>query len=375
MKTRTRRFALAAAALSLTTGLAACGTAEQAGNGDGGNDSSNASGASDGIRIGLLLPESKTARYEKFDRPYIEEAVAELCADCEVLYANASQDPAKQQQQVDSMLTDGVDVLILDAVDYKAIESSVNKAEQQGVPVVAYDRLAEGPIDAYVSFDNVAIGRLQGEALLEAMRANGDPMDGQTILINGSPTDPNAGQFKQGMHEALDGNVQVAAEYDVPDWSPDQAQTSAAGAITAAGVENVVGVYAANDGMAGGVIAALKAAGADPLPPVSGQDAEITGVQRILSGEQTMTIYKAIRPEAQAAAEFAVALARGEEITTATGTVDNATARDVPATIIAPTVLTRDNIAETVVADGYWTIEEICDAAHQDACREAGLLD
>ncbi|MFC7720413.1 substrate-binding domain-containing protein [Nonomuraea recticatena] len=159
--------------------LAGCGTAGQSGQtggARGGTASPNAIGSiAEGFKIGLLLPESKTARYEKFDRPYITADIKAQCPKCEVVYNNANQDPNQQQQQVDSMLTNGVKILILDAVDAKAIASSVAKAKSQGAKVVAYDRLAGGPVDAYTSFDNLQVGKAQGQALLDAIKAGATP--------------------------------------------------------------------------------------------------------------------------------------------------------------------------------------------------------
>lgn len=365
---RSALTAVAVAALALASG---CGQAPQA----GGNASGSAGAASveQGFKIGLLLPESKTARYEKFDRPLIEQNIKQLCPKCTVQYLNANQQASLQQQQVDTALTAGVKVLILDSVNFKSIASSVAKAKAQNVPVVAYDRLAEGPISAYTSFDNENIGKLQGQAFLDAISKGGNPKRGKTVLINGSPDDPNAAQFKKGMHSVLDGKIDLGAEYDTPDWSPDQARTEAAGAITKLGVKNVVGIYAANDGTAGGAIAALKAANANPLPPVTGQDAEVAGLQRIVTGDQYATIYKSIKPQAEAAAGFAVALATGKKYDKATSTVSSANAQNVPAVIVPAVTVTKANIKDTVIKDGYWTVAEICTAQYAAACKAAGL--
>ncbi|GAA2894337.1 sugar ABC transporter substrate-binding protein [Streptosporangium fragile] len=359
--------------LSMTLGLAACGTAEQAGGPASPAATGGATGnVAEGFKIGLLLPEAKTARYEKFDRPYIEQNITKLCPKCEVVYNNANQDPNQQQQQVDSMLTNNVKVLILDAVDAKAIASSVSKAKQQGAKVIAYDRLAGGPIDAYTSFDNFQVGKMQGEALLNAIKAGGDPKRGPIVMINGSPTDPNAGDFKKGAHSVLDGQVTIGKEYDTPDWSPDQANTEATGAFTALGADKVIGVYSANDGMAGGIARAMQNAGVKKGTPLTGQDAELAAIQRILLGTQTMTIYKPIKPEAENVARMAVDIGMGKQVN-GTGTVDNGTSSSIPAQIIQPIVVTKDNIKDTVVKDGFWKVEEICTPDVQAACQSAGL--
>ncbi|MBX9388587.1 sugar ABC transporter substrate-binding protein [Streptomonospora nanhaiensis] len=363
----------AAAALSaLALVVSGCG-ATTTGTGEEGGDAS----VEEGFKVGLLLPESKTARYEEFDKPLFEQALQELCENCELLYQNADQETSKQQSQAEAMLTDGVDVLVLDAVDSEAAAGIVNNAQSQGVPVVAYDRLAEGGVDYYVSFDNHRVGQVQAEALLAALEEEGGSGEPQIVMINGAPTDPNAGDFKDGAHEVFEGQVEIAAEYDTPEWSPDQAQTEMEQAITSVGADNIDGVYVANDGMAAGVVAALKSAGVDDLPPITGQDAEIAGVQRIISGEQYMTVYKAIEPEARTAAEMAVAAATGEEYQAGEGVelteVEDNDGNTIPAVLIEPVPVTVDEVQDTVVADGFYTVEEICteEYADTDFCQEA----
>ncbi|MFI9274536.1 sugar ABC transporter substrate-binding protein [Kitasatospora sp. NPDC052896] len=363
MKLGLARAAVAATVLSLLLVTAACGYARQAGG------SARAAGGT--VRIGLLLPESKTTRYEQFDRPLIEAAIRALAPGAQLDYYNANQNATQQQTQVDTALTKGDQVLILDAVDARAVESSVRKAHDAGVRVVAYDRLAQGPVDSYVSFDNVRVGRLQGEALVAAVgdRAPG----GRIIMINGSPTDPNAAQYKQGAHQAINGRLTVAREYDTPDWDPNNANQEAAAAITALGPATVVGVYAANDGMAAGIATALRAA--DLSVPLTGQDAQLDAVQRILAGTQTMSIYKPYRPEAEVAAEMAVALARHQPLPAALAPTaqTNGSGQTVPSVLVPPTVLTRDNIRSTVVADGLYPVARICTPDYASACGAAGF--
>src|SRR5919112_1947592 len=289
--------------------LAACG------DDDNGSSDSGSSGDGGGSgSIALLLPETKTARYESQDRPNFERKVGELCPDCEILYSNAEPDPAKQQQQAEAAITKGAKVLVLDPVDAASAGAIVTRAKQSQIPVISYDRLiTDADIDYYISFDNEQVGKLQGESLVKKLTDDG--AKGSIIMINGAPTDNNAKLFKEGAHSVIDSSdFKVAKEYDTPDWSPDKAQQEMEQAITAVGKGGFVGVYAANDGTGGGAIAAMKAAGIDPKTrPTTGQDAELAAIQRILIDEQYMTVYKAIKPEAEAAAELAVALGRGEE--------------------------------------------------------------
>lgn len=316
-------------------------------------------------KIGLLLPDAKTARYESFDRPVFEQRVAEL-GDYEVLYANADQDMSKQQQQAESLLAAGISVLVLDPVDAEAAVSIVNTANSLGVPVVAYDRLISGgDIAYYVSFDNALVGVLQAQALVNALATGGG---GGILMVNGSPTDSNAPQFAEGALSVINSShLTVLASYDTPDWSPDKAQEWVAGQISRFGSQ-IEGVYAANDGTASGAISALRAANLSPLPLVTGQDAELAAIQRIVAGDQFMTVFKDVRPQARKAAEVAVALAEGEEVTSPVD-VDG-----IPATLLLPVAVTRANIDQTVIADGFWTIEQICTADYERACAEAGLI-
>jgi D-xylose transport system substrate-binding protein len=350
-----RRAVTTAAVIVVAAGsLAACGANEaQTGSGDDGAK-----------KIALLLPESKTTRYEAFDRPLFEQKVAELCDDCEVVYFNADQDPAKQQQQVESAITEQVDVMVLDPVDGEAAAGLVTSAQDADIPVIAYDRFIEGS-DYYMSFDNAQVGKLQAEALVEAVGGSGS-----VLMLNGAPTDPNAAQFKEGAHSVLDGSdVEILAEYDNPDWSPENAQQWTTDQLGKFKPSDIDGVYAANDGQAGGVVAALTGAGIsrDALPPITGQDAELAAIQRIVAGEQYMTIYKPIKVEAEKAAEVAVDIANGEEIT---GTTDF---EGVDSFIFDPIIVTQDNVQDTVVADEFYTVEEICAGAYADDCQAAGL--
>jgi D-xylose transport system substrate-binding protein len=356
-------IALGLAAIML--GSSACADSEEPAGGEG-------QSTDKGFKIGLLLPESKTTRYEAFDRPLIEAKLKDLCAKCEVLYQNADQDSTKQQSQADAMLTQGVKVLILDAVDAKAAAGIVSQAKEQKVPVVAYDRLASGPVDYYVSYDNRVVGETQGKALLEALQAGGDPKRGKIVMINGAPTDPNAADFKAGAHSVLDGKINLGKEYDTPDWSPDKAQQQMEQAITALGKDKIVGVYAANDGTAGGAIAAMKSAGITKLPPVTGQDAELAAIQRILSGQQFMTVYKAIKPEADTAAEMAIALATGKKFDGETVTKNNGD-KDVPSVLLQPVSVTKENVKDTIIADGFYKVEQICSGDYAKACADAGI--
>jgi D-xylose transport system substrate-binding protein len=353
----------------MALGLAACGDDDDDGGGGGGG----AEGGDGGGKIALLLPESKTARYESQDRPNFERKVKELCSDCEILYSNADQDPAKQQQQAEAAITQGAKVMVLDPVDAASAGAIVQRAKQSDIPVVSYDRLiTDADIDYYISFDNEKVGQLQGESLVKKLQDDG--AKGDIIMINGAPTDNNAKLFKEGAHSVIDSSeFKVAKEYDTPDWSPDKAQQEMEQAITAVGKDGFVGVYAANDGTGGGAIAAMKGQGIDPKTrPTTGQDAELAAIQRILIGEQYMTVYKAIKPEAEQAAELAVALAKGETPPKPEDTVDNGM-KDVPSILLEPVAVTKDNIKDTIIKDEFWPVDEVCTGKYAAACKEAGI--
>ncbi|ATW48678.1 substrate-binding domain-containing protein [Streptomyces peucetius] len=365
MNAHLRRAAVAAAATTVLIPLAACGTEEEPG-----------VRLSDDIVVGLLLPENQAARYEQFDKPVIEERIARLTnSKGKVLYANAKHDADLQTQQLESMIEDGVDVLIVDAVDSKAIAGAIEKADEADIPVVAFDRLAEGPIDGYVSFDNEQVGHIQGKALLEALKSGaGASTSGKVVMMNGALTDPNAAMFKKGAHTELDGKVEIGLEYDTKDWKPENAQANMEAAIASLGKDAIAGVYSANDGMAGGIIRALKSAGVTDLPPVTGQDAELAAVQRIVAGDQYMTVYKQYAPEAAAAAEMAILLARHMSLGAAAHTdIDTPTEESVPTVRIPVIALTQDNIKETVVQDGLYTVDQICVPEMREGCEEIGL--
>jgi D-xylose transport system substrate-binding protein len=332
-------------------------------------------------KIALLRRETQSTRYETADRPLVEERLKQLCPNCQLLYSNANQDSAAQLSQVEAALTNGAQVMVLDPVDSAAAAAAADRAKAQNVPVIAYDRLIlnTANVNFYISFDNRQVGVLQARSLVNRLDQLGKTRP-QIVMINGSPADNNAKLFKEGAHSVFDplvqqGKLVIAREYDTPDWSPDQAQREMQQALTALG-NQVDGVYCANDGTAGGAIAAMTTAGLSPLPPVTGQDAELAGIQRILTDRQYMTVYKAIKPEAYAAAELAVYLLTKTTVpqgVTQSKTVNNGRV-DVPSVLLTPVAVTKENVGTTVVADQYWTVQQICTAEFQAACRSTRIM-
>lgn len=341
--------------------IAACGSDN--GGGGGGKGGS----------IALLLPESKTARYESQDRPNFEKQVKASCSDCKIIYSNADQDPAKQQQQAEAAITKGAKVIVISAVDVKSAAAIVAKAKQSDVKVIAYGRLiSDADIDYYVSIDPFKVGQQQAEVQMEAVQAKSP----RVVMINGAPTDSNAKPYKDGATQVLKKKgATIVKSFDTPDWSPDKAQQEMESSITGLGNNGFDAVYVANDGMAGGAIAALKGGRIDPsMRFVTGQDAELAGIQRILTGEQLMTVYQPLIQIAESAAEMAVPIAQGKTppASAAPDKVDNGT-KQVPSKLLATIAIKKDNIESTVVKDGFLKAPDICTGPYAKACKENGI--
>lgn len=316
--------------------------------------------------IAFLMPDIASTRYELFDAPLFTARIAELCPGCEVIYLNADADPAKQQQQADSAMVQGASVLVLDPVDSAAAATIVNSARSQDITVIAYDRpIPDAPPDFYVSFDNFGIGAAIAQSLVDHLDAEG--AEGGLLQVNGSPTDAAAGLIRDGVHSVVDDSgYELLGEFDTPGWQPPEAQNWVSGQITQF-PDQIAGVVAANDGTAGGTIAAFKAAGVD-VPPVTGNDAELAAVQRIIAGDQFNTISKPISIVASAAAEVAVAFVEGQPPET------EATLYDAPSLLFVPTVLTQDNIVEFVNGpDNPFEISDICTDDYADGCEALGI--
>jgi len=366
------RFKLlsAAVAATLAISVAACGS----------DDSSSSTGSSGTAtakaKVGVILPDTaSSARWEGADRPLLTQAFKAAGVDADI--QNANGDKAKFATIADQMLNEGANVLVIVNLDSPSAAAVINKAKQQGVPVIDYDRLTlGGGASYYVSFDNVAVGTAQGEGLVKCMQANGDK-SGPVALLNGSPTDNNATLFKQGYEKAIkDAGYTIAADQSVPDWDNTKAGTIFEQMYTKAGGK-FVGVDAANDGLGGAVVSVLKRNGEAGKIPVTGQDATDEGLQRVLTGDQCMTVYKAIKKEADAASSLAIALAKGDTAAAdklATGTVeDTETKQPVKSVLLQPQLIMKDSVKD-VIADGYTTAAKVCStAALKKACAANGI--
>jgi len=349
-----------AAAVSLAvamTGAALAGCSSAAGGGT--NGAGNA-------KIAFLMPDLASTRYELFDKPLFEAKMKELCSGCSVIYSNANASAAKQQEQANSALAQGVKAIVIDPVDSAAAATIVNTAKAQNVPVIAYDRpIPKVPASFYVSFDNEKIGSLIGQSLVDHLKASN--AQGGILQVNGSPTDAAAGLIKKGIHTAIDNSgFKLLAEFDTPGWEPTKAQEWVSGQITQF-PGKIAGVVAANDGTGGAAVAAFKAAGVTPVPAVTGNDAELAAAQRIIAGDQYNTISKPIKIVAEAAAEAAYKFVQGQK---PSGTT---TLFDTPSELFVPTVVTLKNLDEALVKSGIVKVAELCTPTYAAACAKAGI--
>src|SRR2546421_3428752 len=329
-------------------------------------------GVTPGKKIAFLVPDT-SPRYASQDAPLFQAKVRSICSDCEVLYRNAGGDAGVQRQQADATLTSGASVIVLGAVDPNAASVIVTAAAKRHVPVIAYDRLIlnSAELAYYVSFDDATVGALQASALLGAMKGSAKPT---VVMIHGDQTDLEARILKNAAHMALDGKVTIAKEFDTPAGSAGGAQAEMTQALSALN-NKVDGVYAANDEVASGAVIALKVAKLKTLPPVTGGDAELAAVQRILTGEQYMTVYRPVRREAEAAATLAYDLALGVQVPsqlTSGKAADNGV-QAVPAVLVQPVAVTRKTLVSTVLADGFWSRSQLCTPDYAQACNTAGL--
>lgn len=368
--TAVRRSVLFLTATLSALSLTGCGLL-----GATGDDDTERGSKSYDMTVGLLLPDKDTARFEKFDYPLIKERISSLTnKQGEVVYANAEGSKAKQSGQFRKMIADDVDVILVDAVDAAAVAPDVKKAKEAGIPVIAYDRLAEGPIDAYVSHDNELVGQVQGRALVNALGENAE--NSKVVMMNGEPADPNTALFKKGALSELSGKVDIVKSYDTEKWLPEVAAENMRKALKEVGAGDLAAVYSANDGMAGAVIDVLGDAGLSDLPPVTGQDADLAAVQRVVAGTQYMTVYKSFLLEATGAADMAVAKVQDRSIqfdALARDLIDSPTRKDIPAMLVPVVALTKENIEDTVIEDGVYTAEDICTQPYAAACAEIGL--
>jgi D-xylose transport system substrate-binding protein len=367
---RRTSLALLSAAACLALTVTACGD-------DGSDGTGGTPGAQGTPKVGVILPDTKSsARWEAFDRPLLEKAMRD--AGIEPIIDNAENDTGKFSTIADSMIQRGVSVMLITNLSDEQGAAIERKARENGIPVVDYDRLSlGGSADYYVSFDNVEVGRLQGQGLVDCLQGKQNP---QIIQINGAPTDNNATLFKQGAIEVLQpkydsGEFVLRGDQAIEKWDNQIGGNTFQQLLTANG-GRVDGVLAANDGLAGAVITVLRSAGLAGQVPVTGQDATPDGLANILRGYQCMTVYKPVPEEAEAAAQLAIALAKGDKAAAdalAKDTVkDPRGNRDVKSVLRTPQAITKENIKK-VFDDGFVAYADVCKGDVVPLCQQAGI--
>ncbi len=324
--------------------------------------------AAESATVAFLMPDQASTRYEQHDFPGFKAEMSKLCAECKVIYQNANASATLQQQQFNSVIAQGAKIIVLDPVDSSAAAALVENAHAQDVKVIAYDRpIPDKPADFYVSFDNEGIGYAISQSLVKHLQESGVPKGAGVLQINGSPTDAAAGLIRDGIHRGLKASgYTTLAEFDTPEWAPPKAQEWAAGQITRFG-DKIKGVVAANDGTGGGAIAAFKAAGVQPVPPVTGNDATIAALQLILAGDQYNTISKPSEIVAAAAAKVAVELIQGKKPQAST------TLYNTPSQLFTPAVITAKNIKAEIFDKKIQTYAQVCTGEYTAACQKSGI--
>jgi D-xylose transport system substrate-binding protein len=314
------------------------------------------------IKIGFAMDTLKEERWNR-DKELFEKHCQEVGVECETSVAN--NDSARQANQVDDLLTKGIDVLVIVPNNAQLAADMVAKAKKQGVPVISYDRLVKSDeLDAYVSHQAVRIGEMQAEyALKKAPKGN-------YIMVYGASTDNNALILKDAqlriLKPAIDkGDIKIVAENHATDWKPEEALKIVENALTQ-NKNDVVAVVASNDGTAGGAVQALEAQKLTGKVIVTGQDAEIGAMQRIAEGKQTMTIYKPIQPLAYGAVDAAIKLAKGEPLNAKDKI--KVVNKEIPAILYEPQVTDVENIMTTVVKDGYHKCEDVYKNVPNNPC-------
>ncbi|MDQ0430761.1 D-xylose transport system substrate-binding protein [Planomicrobium stackebrandtii] len=311
------------------------------------------------IKIGFSMDTLKEERWLK-DQALFKEAIEDLGAEVEIVAANG--DDALQLTQAETLIQQGIDLLVIVPHNAEATAAIVHTAHRAGIQVIAYDRLVKNAdIDLYVSFDNERVGEMQATAILDLVPK------GNYVYIGGATTDNNVHLIKKGVFNVLQpaidrGDIKIVYDQWTEDWSPEKAFLNMTEAL-AANNNQIDAVIAANDATAGGVIQALEAQGLAGEIPVAGQDAELAAAQRIVGGTQTMTVYKPIQTLTKQAAALAVRMAKGETVTTVRS-VNNGKI-DVPSILLAPIPVTAENMRDTVIADGFHTGTDVYGAANE----------
>ena len=362
------------ALLAVTVALVAAGCGSSGGGSSSSTPAASSTPKASGAgKVAVLLPDTQSSvRWEQFDRKYLDQAFK--AAGVQATITNAQGDPGTQRTQAEQALTNGAKVILLVDLDPGSGKSIISLAHSRGAKVIDYDRLTlGGGADYYVSFDNVAVGKLQGQGLVKCIQQQGikNPVVAE---LNGSPTDNNATLFAQGYDSVLkpmyaNGTFKKGPNQSVPDWDNQKALTIFEQMLQQTN-NNIQAVLAANDGLANSVISAETARKLKYVP-VTGQDATAEGIQHILAGQQCMTVYKAVKKEADAASTVAIALAKGQTPNAPAQTKNGSV--QTPSVLLTPVAVTKDNINDTVIKDGFLKKSDICVGKFAKFCSSAGL--
>ena len=357
--------------------VAACGSSNSSSSTSSSSGSASSSGSSSSgskAQVAVLLPDTQSSvRWEQFDRPYLDKALT--AAGISHTIVNAQGDPSTQKTQAEQAITNGAKVILLVDLDPGSGAAIIASAHAKGVKVIDYDRLTlGGGADFYVSFNNTRVGQLQGQGLATCIKQQGlsKPVVAE---LNGDPGDNNATLFANGYNSVLNplysnGTYSKGPNQSVPNWDNQQALTIFEQMLQQTG-NKINAVLAANDGLANSVISA-ETSHKLKYVPVTGQDATAAGIQHILAGQQCMTVYKAVKKEADAAAKVAIALDKGQT-PPSNGTVANGPGKTTPAELETPVAVTAKNIKDTVIKDGFLTKSQICSGTYAKDCAKYGI--
>jgi D-xylose transport system substrate-binding protein len=341
--------------------------------GSSNKNTSSTGGSTSKAQVAVLLPDTQSSpRWQTQDRKYLDQAFT--AAGISHTIVNAQGDPATQRSQADQALTNGAKVVLLVDLDPGSGAAIINTAHARGAKVIDYDRLTlGGKADYYVSFNNVTVGKLQGQGLVKCLTARGASKP-VVAELNGSPTDNNAALFAQGYNSVLNpayssGKLAKGPNQSVPDWDPQKALTIYEQMLQQTG-NKIDGVLAANDTLGNAVISAQTARKLKKIP-VTGQDATAEGIQHILAGEQCMTVYKPVKKEADAAAKLAIALVKGQSASTNASSANKGA--KTPSVLLLPQAVTISNVKGTVIKDGFVKPGDICVGRFAAACKKEGI--
>ena len=365
-------WGLAVLAVTVALVAAGCGSSNNSSSSSSASSAASTTNSAAGS-VAVLLPDTQSSvRWEQFDRKYLDQAFT--AAGVKHTITNAQGDPGTQRTQAEQALTNGAKVILLVDLDPGSGKSIISLAHARGAKVIDYDRLTlGGGADYYVSFDNVAVGKLQGQGLVNCIKQQG--IKNPTVAeLNGSPTDNNATLFAQGYNSVLkpmyaNGTFKKGPNQSVPDWDNQKALTIYEQMLQQT-KNNIQATLAANDGLANSVISA-ETSHKVKYVPVTGQDATAEGIQHILAGQQCMTVYKAVKKEADAASAVAIALAKGQTPNAPDQTKNGSV--ETPSVLLTPVAVTKANINDTVIKDGFLKKSDICVGKFATFCSSAGI--